>query len=250
MHGLSRTNPVTLILLVLSGLGLGEPAQGQSGRTFETVPDSVLPSERFLIYLHGRIIETEGRRPTHPDFGVYEYDEILRVFSDAGLVVVSEARPPQTPVLGYAEKVVGEVQQLLRAGVPPGHITVMGFSKGGIIAIATASLLQNPNLNFVFLAACSGAVFDNPDFQVSGRILSVFEKTDVVGVSCQPLFDRSPGVRASSEVEISTGKRHGAFYRPLPDWVAPVLKWVRTEGSTSGPEREASCSSSQCIVNR
>lgn len=34
------------------------------------------PTHAF--YLHGRIIEEQGRRPTHPEFGTYAYDEILR----------------------------------------------------------------------------------------------------------------------------------------------------------------------------
>ena len=33
---------------------------------------------RYVIYLHGRIVEDSGsRRPTDPAFGTYEYDAIL-----------------------------------------------------------------------------------------------------------------------------------------------------------------------------
>jgi dienelactone hydrolase len=28
------------------------------------------------------------------------------------------------------------------------------------------------------------------------------------------------------EVAISTGKKHGAFYQPLPEWVGPLRAWI------------------------
>ena len=66
-----------------------------------------------------------------------------------------QSRPSGTDVVVYAEKVVGQVEQLLAAGVPPGHITVIGFSKGGMIAVYACSKLARKDVNFVFMACCS-----------------------------------------------------------------------------------------------
>lgn len=28
------------------------------------------------------------------------------------------------------------------------------------------------------------------------------------------------------EIAISTGKKHGAFYQPMPEWVRPLPAWI------------------------
>jgi len=117
-------------------------AVGQVGTITSGVPDTVDPQADYLLYLHGRIIETQGRRPTHPTFGVYEYDAILEDFARRGFQVLSEARPADTRTADYAEKVAAQVRRLVEAGVAPEHITVAGFSKGGMITIATSSVLR------------------------------------------------------------------------------------------------------------
>jgi hypothetical protein len=211
-------------LSILAALVLAAPLFAQTGTVEASLPTTPDPDRHYLLYLHGRIIETQGRRPTHPEFGVYEYDSILQTFADSGLTVISEARPPETAISSYAAKIVADVRTLLEAGVPQGHISVVGFSKGGIIAIAVSSQLQEPGLRFVLLAACSEFVFNTPEYEVSGRVLSVYEASDEFGVSCEPLFVRSSAA-SESEVEINTGLRHGAFYAPRSEWVGFVTAW-------------------------
>ncbi|HVR29020.1 MAG TPA: hypothetical protein VMS86_05740 [Thermoanaerobaculia bacterium] len=75
--------------------------------------------EPYLIYLHGRIVEEQGVRPTHPRFGVYEYEAILARLAEGGLQVTSEVRPPNTDPIEYAQTVAGQVQSWIDAGVPP-----------------------------------------------------------------------------------------------------------------------------------
>jgi pimeloyl-ACP methyl ester carboxylesterase len=190
-----------------------------------------------VVYLHGRIIEDEGERPTHPEFGTYEYRAILQALADSGFVVLSEPRRAGTDVAAYAERVAGQVRGLLAAGVSADHVTVVGFSKGGAIAVHAASRLAEPDVRFAFLAACGEWVFD-PDLRVAGRILSVVEVTDdLAAPSCDPLFDHAGDVRQRAEVTIATGERHGAFYRPRAEWLGPVVAWARGEGlAASGPD--------------
>lgn len=188
-----------LLLAVPSG-----PVLAQTGAVFSALPTDPDPSAHYVFYLHGRIIETSSRRPTHPQFGVYEYDEVLSALAGPGLQVISEQRPPDTEVGAYGRKVADDVRSLLAKGVPPSNIGVVGFSKGGLIAISTSSVLTEP-ISYVFLAACSDFVFGQPELRVSGRVLSIFEQSDEIGVSCAPLFDRSPAVLETQEIEISTG---------------------------------------------
>jgi hypothetical protein len=176
-----------------------------------------------VIYLHGRIIEEQGPDAVSPEFGAYEYRAILDSLRAGGFVVLSEVRPPGTDLDRYAERVAAQVDSLLRAGVPPARIAVVGFSKGGGIAIRTSARLRRTDLTFVFLASCGEG---NPGVVVAGRLLSVYEESDPLGRSCAPLF--AGGRRGSiySEHQTRTGLKHGAFYRPLREWLAPVRAWI------------------------
>ena len=203
----------------------GLPPAKVSPQIFADVPAEVDPGARYLIYLHGAIIETQGERPTHPRFGVYEYREILEVLAGRGFVVISEARPAGTARTAYAALVVGQVEALLADGVPPEHVTVVGFSKGGGIAITASSLLANDGLNFVFMGACRPWYESRPEIVPRGRLLGLREASDELVGGCEPLFDRAVGGERR-EVVTELGGGHGAFYRPNPEWVDPVVEWA------------------------
>ena len=115
----------------------------QVGTIIRQFPDRIDASQRYVIYLHGRIIEDEGTRPVSPVFGVYEYEETLEALAQAGLNVIAEVRSSNTDAVQYAVRVADQVNELLEEGVPPEHITVMGFSKGGAIAIFASTHLQD-----------------------------------------------------------------------------------------------------------
>jgi hypothetical protein len=118
------------------------------------------------------------------------------------------------------------VDSLLRLGVSPRAITVVGFSKGGWIAILTSFRLQNPALSFVFMGACGPWAFE-PDLHVSGRLLSLYETSDTLGVSCAPMFAHwSPGSR-TREIPLSLGLGHGTFFQPRSAWLAPAIAWAQ-----------------------
>jgi hypothetical protein len=205
-----RTTVLSLFLLAL----LGTPGQAQA-------------AARYVIYVHGRIVEEEGRRPTDAAFGVYEYDAILDSLRRAGLVVLSDQRPPRTDSDSFATHVARQVDSLLELGVSPQAITVIGFSKGGWIAILASSRLQNPAVSFVFMGACGPWAFERPDLHVAGRLLSLYETSDSLGVSCAPMFARrSPGSR-SREIALSVGLGHGTFFQPRSAWLRPALAWAR-----------------------
>ena len=86
-----------------------------------------------MFYLHGKIIEDKGVDGIHPDFGKYEYDKILDTLAKAGFVVISEARPKDTDSDLYANKVVSQIDSLLKAKVSPENITVVGASKSTLV---------------------------------------------------------------------------------------------------------------------
>lgn len=203
----------TLLSLFLLAL-LGTSGQGQA-------------APRYVIYLHARIVEQDGRRPTDPAFGTYAYDAILDSLRRAGFVVLSDQRPPRTDSDSFATHVAQQVDSLLRLGVSPHAITVIGFSKGGWIAILASSRLHNPAVSFVFMGACGPWAFERPDLHVTGRLLSLYETSDSLGISCAPMFARrSPGSRIR-EIALSLGLGHGTFFQPRSAWLTPALAWAQ-----------------------
>jgi predicted esterase len=215
------------LLVMVAGCGAEERVITEtSGRVITRVPEKTDPAARYLFYLHGAIIEREGLRPTHPKFGVYEYQRILEEFSSHGFVVISKARPAGTEVAVYAATVAEQVRALLAAGVSPERITVVGFSKGGAIAIFTSSLTANDRINFVFIATCGPWLDAQPGIVPRGRLLAIREASDDLVGSCEVLFSRSPEEGVRREVTLELGGGHGAFYRPRPAWIDPVVAWA------------------------
>jgi predicted esterase len=228
MMSRNRLGPFLIVLLLIAST-CGAEHQQAATSTHEIhadIPETINPDARYLIYLHGAIIERAGVRPTHPEFGIYEYGMILEAFADRGFAVISEARPEGTDGMIYAATVADQVQKLLDAGVPPGHIAVVGFSKGGGIAIAASSMLANDDLNFVFIAACSPWLDSRPEIIARGRLLSLREASDELVGTCKGLFGRSPSPKEHLEVVLDLGGGHGAFYRPRAEWVDAVVEWA------------------------
>lgn len=199
-----------------------------AGRILEAVPAAPDPQARYLFYLHGLIIEEQGTRPTSPKHGVYEYREILEHFRGEGFTVISEARPKGTDPEVYGAKVAGQVRNLLRAGVPPRHVTVVGASRGGVIAMIASTLLRERHVRFVIMAACGDYdIFKKFRVDLSGEILSVYDDKDEVAGTCSGFFQRSGGVSKRKEVVLKLGLGHGILYRPLREWTRPVAAWAR-----------------------
>ena len=213
---------VGLVLSLSSCLSL--QARAATRTIHADVPASVDPKALYLIYLHGRILEVQGRQAVSPDFGRYEYDAILAALADKDLVIISELRGSDTGP-EYAKKVAAQVRKLEAAGVPANHITVAGFSKGGFLARATAVELADPAVNFVIMAGCGRSPEEAGAAKLKGRILSLYDESDEMAGPCARLF--APGMK-TKEVRLTTGLRHGLFFRPRADWIDLVADWART----------------------
>ena len=102
---------------------------------------------------------------------------------------------------------------------------------GGVIALFVSGYLQSPDVNFVILAACHQSVFTSLDQQgllVSGNVLSLTEDSDDSVEPCDGFLKTRPSKTLSStrSIELRTGLGHGFLYRPLPEWVDPLIAWT------------------------
>lgn len=215
------------VVSVAGGLLLSAtPTLAQSGSVLRDVPAQPRPGARYVIYLHGRIIEEKGPRPTDERFGTYEYQQILDTLAASGADVIAEQRPQGTDFRAFGSHVADQVRRLLASGVAAERIAVVGFSKGGAIAIIASALLKDPRVTFVFLGSCGDWVKGRDDVDVRGRILSIYEASDELGTSCEPLFTQASEPGEPWELRIATGAAHGAFFRPRAEWLDPVYQWV------------------------
>lgn len=205
-------------------LALGVPIAVNAGALTE-LPEKIDPQAHYLFYLHGRIIEEQGLRPQHPQFGFYEYEQILKTLEQRGFVVISEPRPKGTDVERYASKVTRMLQSLSNTGVPPDQLSVIGASKGGLIAMLVSTQFANPDVHYVLMGSCNDYVKEHYHPGLNGKVLSIYEESDQTGRSCRAIFSDSPGLKKSDEVVLKTGLGHGFLYRPLPEWVEPAVAW-------------------------
>lgn len=111
-----------------SKLRIVAPVTGQKDVT--AFPSTTDPSATYLIYLHGRVVENLGPRPTDSSFGLYDYPAILEALDGTGATVISAQRRPNTDVNEYAGLVVSQIEAAIRSGVPPEHIVVDGHFHG------------------------------------------------------------------------------------------------------------------------
>jgi len=198
-------------------------------------PTQIDPTRRYLFYLHGRILEDQGLPAISPEYGEYQYQEILSVLESYGYVVISEQRPKNADGWKYAQRTARQVTELLTTGVPPGSITVVGASKGASIAAVASSLVDNTEVNYVLLGSCHPTLIDEwkqEGLTLSGNVLAIYDFADVeYSGSCEELFSLSEGkgLGRHDEILLHVGTGHGILYKPLPEWVLPTVKWANQE---------------------
>lgn len=188
-----------------------------------------LHAQDYIYFLHNKFLEEAGLNGVHPEYGKCEYNAILDSFTKRGFKVMSELRPKNTDGIAYANKISRKIDNLVTAGVPPSHITVIGTSKGGYIAQYVSDIQKNKDLNFVFIGSCGDYLDDEPDLHYYGNILSIYEKSDE-WKSCGQMKEREGNeITRFKEIELNTGMKHGYLYKALPQWIGPAAKWAKQQ---------------------
>ncbi len=184
--------------------------------------------DRFIFFLHNRFLETHELNESHPEFGRTEYKEILLEFEKSGFKVISEKRNGNINARAYAVGLVDEIDSLIKSGIEPKKITIVGTSKGGYIAQYVSTLANNPDLNFVFIASFTNSDMENiPEINYCGNILTIYEKSDPFGVSALERKKTSTcKIQHFEEIELNTGMGHGFLFKPLKEWIEPTIKWA------------------------
>lgn len=184
-------------------------------------------NDHYVFYSHGYIVEGDNPSPIHKRFGIYDFPLIKHALSDPQYYLIAYHRPFKTDPFTYANSLSKQVESLLDKGVPAKNITLIGFSRGGFITAMVSSIVANKELNFIIMAACTNRLINNKDIIIYGNLLSIYETSDRVG-SCDNLVNKNPKtINTYTEMAISTGKEHGAFYTPDSSWIIPIKKWIK-----------------------
>ena len=201
------------------------PVLVHAGTIYEQFPEKVDPNNKYVFYSHGKIVEGNNTNPIHARWGEYDFPKVKEALSSNNYTLVAYHRPKNTHPNKFALKLSNDVKKLISLGVKPRNISLVGFSRGGEITILASNNLQNPNVNIILLASCPSFMKDDKRFKVHGKVFSIYETSDMVG-SCQFLNNQSTNVSSFKEISISTGKEHGAFYKPISEWIKPVKIWL------------------------
>lgn len=181
---------------------------------------------KHIFYIHGRIIEEQGKNAFSEAFGTYELDSIISALKVDNSVVHAEIRHENVDPRSYAQKISKQIDSLIHLGTTPKHITVVGASKGAIIASHISDVNGNP-INYVFLAGNNDFQELNNTWKFHGQALAIYEVSDsIAGKNYNHWKNNENFTTKFEQLELKTNLGHGFLYKPLDAWVKPTKKWI------------------------
>lgn len=179
-----------------------------------------------IFYIHGRIIEQQGKDAFCEEFGKYELDSIISVLKFEKSVVHYEIRKENVEPREYAIKISKQIDSLIHLGVIPTNITVIGASKGAIIASNISNLNLNL-INYVFLAGNNEYQEMNNNWKFHGQVLCIYDLSDgIAGKNYNYWKNKENYTTKFEQIELKTNLGHGFLYKPLDAWIKPTKKWI------------------------
>lgn len=204
---------ISLLILSLFALQIGCSSNTQN-------------ENKYIYYLHGRIIEIQGKNAISEEYGKYEFDSIVNVFKDSNSIVIAEVRTENVDYLQYANKVSKEIDSLVKLGIKSKNITVIGASKGAIIASNISNINSNP-INYVFLAGNNNYQEEHNDWKFHGQVLCFYDDSDNIAGKNYDYWKNKPNYTTKFEqIKIDKKLGHGFLYKPYKEWVEPTKKWI------------------------
>lgn len=196
------------------------------------LPLEINKNDQYLFYLHGAVVTILGNNAINqgaPEWGPYEYLNILDSLSNRGFHVISENRKEGVEDSVYVYKIVAQLDTLFKAGVKPKNVVLVGASAGWNIVLHVANQLQNHKMNYVVMGGCWPETYKEYEkLKLYGRFLSVIETSDPHG-TCVTLFEGRKHTRSFKEVKLNTGLSHGFFYKGRKVWIDPIVDWFKGE---------------------
>ena len=187
---------------------------------------SIQSKKKYIYYLHGRIIEIQGKDAISEQYGKYEFDSIVTALSDKDHIVIAKVRTENVDYIDYANKISKEIDSLVKIGIEPVNITIIGASKGAIIASHISDRNLNP-INYVLLAGNNVYQEKNNHWKFHGQVLCFYDLSDTIaGGNYDYWKNRENFTNKFEQIELKTHLGHGFLYKPLKEWIEPTRKWI------------------------
>lgn len=194
-----------------------------AGDIISQAPSDPDTSGKYIFYLHGSAEEEDGETD--------KYTATVEAVAESDATIITEVRGDTDPNQ-YAEKIKSQVQLLMSKGVPAKNIYVSGFSKGAVIALASAGAINNPNINYILLAGCSEMLNEKYSIapnKVVGRVFVIYDSGDEKYGSCEGTLTASDKLKLE-ETDIDSEKGHKVFRiakeKFISQWRDPMLEWI------------------------
>lgn len=212
---------ILLMVLVSSSVAMGQTISSH-------LPHVLHKTEKYVFYHHGAVVTVLGDNAINqaaPEWGPYEYSNILDSLRKQGCNVISEIRQQNVDDSVYVNKVVAQVDSLLKAGVPVRNILLVGASAGWNVTIHAADRLRNKALHYVIIGGCWPETYkDYNSLLLYGHFLSIIEATDPHG-TCVSLFETRKSLTSYREIKLNTGLSHGFIHKGYREWINPIVQW-------------------------
>ena len=218
------------IFFVLVFLATNSNATGQT--IGSSIPTKVDVNGKYLFYLHGAVVTELGDNAINqsvPEWGPYEYSNILDSLRKGGFYVISEIRQRGIDDSVYVIKILRQIDSLLRVGVKTEKILVIGASVGWNIILGVSSKRKDEKMKYVIMGGCWPETYkDYLNTELYGHFLSIIEATDPHG-SCHMIFDKRNHVKSYQEITLHMGLNHGFIYKGYKEWIEPIMKWFENK---------------------
>lgn len=192
------------------------------------LPKEISKTDKYLFYQHGGVVTVLGDNAINqsmPEWGPYEYTRILDSLRKRGFHVISEIRKEGVDDSAYTNKITSQIDTLLRAGVKPGNILVVGASAGWNITLRVSASVKHKQMSYVLMGGCWPDTYkDYNNLPITGKFLSIIEKTDPHG-TCNSIFQGRKKITNYKEIILNTGRSHGFIYKGYREWIDPLVAW-------------------------
>ena len=214
---------ITVAFFLVPGFRAG--AQSVSA----SVPTQLGSSNKIIFYLHGGVVTVRGNNAINesvPEWGPYEYLNILDSLCTQGFHVVSENRQQGVDDSVYIYKLARQIDTLLKRGIPAANIIVIGASAGWNIGIHVSARIKQKDVRFVIMGGCWPETYKEYNrLDLFGHFLSIIESSDPHG-TCARVFEQQKQLTSLKEVTLHTGLSHGFFYKGYKHWIDPIMTWL------------------------
>jgi S-formylglutathione hydrolase FrmB len=189
------------------------------------MPAKIDPAKNYLFYFQPGFVDRSGPVVATKAYGTYDMWEIIRGLQSRGFTVIAGLHEKDNYARTEATRIAPKVKQLLAAGVPSDHITLSGYSKGGVIALMAAEEVADARVNVVAMGICStkfrpDEVAEIAKIHFAGRIMVMHDSAEETNDVCKALPS------SLTRRELTSGLGIGTYFSPRREWIDPLVEWA------------------------